>query len=166
MSRNRIVRSAYNLLRFNSSEYEPKYQLCYIQAVDSNDDAVEEIGDEYCIDCIDEGHKETVASFEKSRESYSENIDSLKWYVDSCPESDDIKICPNCGEVILTGILWTFDQEIDYWLDCDLKTEIHDPRSNYILRQITSEYGSFEKHPIKTNLLAKQIVSSVIPSKN
>lgn len=117
---------AFDIIK-EKGEYFYGTSLCYLVGLENGDEICEIDGSEhYCPECIDSIVKER--NEELNRIGYlnfinvhdcSSNItfDNIGYSIQSLPEDDDFCICDNCGCEIQVGVLFTFNQEILYWID-------------------------------------------------
>lgn len=132
--------------------------LNYLIGVDEHGYYVCEIDGEesYCSSCIKEIVKERNA--ELDRLGYKGFYDihdctsdspfvKISSAVETMPERDDFESCENCGTEIDVGVLFTYDDEIKYWINEDIDAEeISDSDAYRIYTCITSE-DAISKYP-------------------
>lgn len=153
----------FEILEKKASEHEEKemcWQLNYIVGFDEDGDSCEINGSEsYCDDCIskkieetqklleEKGSKHIHKEFDCSREDVV--FTKIGYSEESYPESDDFETCYNCGKSIHTGVLHTFDQELEHYLNEDQILKVYD-LSNcdcYRINELINSKDSIERHP-------------------
>lgn len=142
----------FNEIKIRAEKFEDnndKYGLNYLIGVDQDDDQVTEIDghNSYCDDCIDKVVDEYQLKLKQSpneldygcSEERFKDVIKILMTEESCPERDDFCYCDNCGNLISTvGVLHTFSQEIDHWLDDDVSVDLNEleDRDCFILNEL------------------------------
>lgn len=127
--------------------------------------------DSYCPKCIDsiiKGMQDKLdkigfKEFQKIYDCPESLIDEIGYGVESMPESDDFCTCENCECELQVGVLFTFSQEIDHWIEqaksnnIDLNA-LSDSDAYRINGCITSE-DALEKHPKEVKELYSLLIN-------
>lgn len=110
---------------------EIKLDLYYAVAYNADNDYMGEVNGyhSYCGDCKLNAYDELNNQLNEDRneldididESQYKDVEVIKMICESSPERDDFELCTGCGDMIYTGILHTFTQEIDHYLTENLK---------------------------------------------
>lgn len=149
-------------------EYFCGDDLHYLIGVDEDGNYVCEIDGEesYCSSCIKKIVEERNAEFERiGYKSFSETHDvsndnqfvRIDFAIETSPERDDFESCENCRAEIDVSVLFTFSQEIEYWIDRDVAIdEISDSDAYRIYTCITSE-DAISKYPKLVNQLKNKL---------
>jgi hypothetical protein len=151
------------ILEQKASEHEEKemcWSLNYLLGFDKDGDSCEINGSEsYCDDCISEKVNEIQNLLqEKGSKHIHEEFDcsrsdvvfvEIGYSEESSPESDDFETCYDCGKSIHTGVLHTFDQELEHYLSDSENLKIFD-LSNcdcFRINELITNEDSIERHP-------------------
>lgn len=165
---------AFDIIKGKGDGFEGS-DLNYLIGVDSCGDHVCEINgsESYCSECIDkivsEMNEELIRiGFDAFSKVHDCSTDSefceVSYSTESLPERDDFESCQSCGCEIDVGVLFTFSQEIDHWIE-ELRDNIFDinaisDRDAYrIYTCITSE-DALERHPKEVQKL-KELIDSI-----
>lgn len=152
----------------NFEDNNDKYGLHYLIGADDNDNQVTEVDghNSYCDDCINEVVTEYNNKLKNSpnKIGYGCSEETFKYVVkilmteESSPERDDFCYCDNCGRLISTvGVLHTFSQEIEHWLDADTSVNFNELEDqdcfiiNELIENAIDEYPELIKN-LKTKI--------------
>ena len=85
-------------------------RVCYVRKYDEDGYYVEDTGENFCEDCIDE----VIEEYNKEDERYH-----YEYEIESSPEDNYFRSCDHCGKMLDCGIvLYEYDsEEIDYIID-------------------------------------------------
>lgn len=144
--------------------------LHYLIGIDEREDQVCEIDgyESYCSDCIDKIVKERneelkrigYEQFYKSHDcSSSEEFRQISYSTESSPEKDDFELCENCGCEIDVAVLFTFDQEIEHWVDQDIDIDNISDQDAYRIYECITSLDAIEKHPKSVEKLKQKILN-------
>lgn len=109
----------------------------------------------YCLDCAIEKAKELNEElqrngyefFSKEHDCPDRVISSISYNEESSPEDDDFLTCESCGSEINVGVLFTYDDELRYWIDTDIDIDNLSPQSAYRINECLSSNEAAEKFP-------------------
>nr|DAL15370.1 MAG TPA_asm: hypothetical protein [Caudoviricetes sp.] len=134
---------------------ESEYQVCEIDGSES-----------YCSDCIDKIVKERneelkrigYDEFYNTHDcSSSEEFKQISYSTEFSPERDDFELCENCGCEIYVAVLFTFDQEIEYWIDQDIDLENISDQDAYRIYECITSFDAIQKHPKSVEKLKQKL---------
>lgn len=144
-------------LHYLIGEDEYENQVCEIDGSES-----------YCSECIDKivnkrnkelkqlGYKE----FYKNHDcSSSEKFIQVSYSTESCPEKDDFELCENCSSEINVSVLFTFNQEIEHWIDQDIDIDNISDQDAYRIYECLTSLDAVKKHPKSVEKLKQKIIS-------
>lgn len=151
----------------SKGQYFNGSSLHYLIGLDENDSQVCEIdGESYCSTCIDkvvaERNEELkrigYSSFINTHDCSSDEVFVKVGYAtESSPEKDDFEFCENCGAEIDVGVLFTYSDEIEYWIEeishKDFDIEVISEEHAYRIYTCLTSLDAKEKHPNKVNQL-------------
>lgn len=136
---------------------EREYQVCEIDGSES-----------YCSDCIDKIVQERneelkrigYEQFYKTHDcNSSEEFRQISYSTESMPEKDDFELCENCGCEIDVAVLFTFDQEIEHWIDQEIEIDNISDQDAYRIYECITSLDAIEKHPKSVQRLKDKITS-------
>ena len=128
--------------------------LYYLVAIDEDGCQICEIdgSESYCYDCaktraeeltvdlMTDGYLEFVRNHDCGDSDRMDEAVKIDFYEESSPEKDDFRSCETCGKEINVGVLFTYDDEIRYWIDQDFDVNDLTPQDAYRIHEcITSE---------------------------
>ena len=165
--------NAFDTIKHRGENFQGS-RLYYLKGIDESGftDCEVDGSESYCSKCIkkivSERNEELArigyAAFFKAHDcSNDEKFDEIGAVIESCPEYDDFRQCENCGAELEVGVLFTFSQEIDYWIG-EIENnnfsigEISEQDAYRIYSCLTSE-DAFEKHPKEVTKLRSLIDS-------
>ena len=142
--------------------------LHYLIGEDKYEDQVCEIdgSESYCSDCIEHVVKERneelkrigYDEFYKIHDcSNSQKFKQVSYSTESSPERDDFELCENCGCEIDVAVLFTFDQEIEHWIDQDIDPDIISDQDAYRIYECITSLDAIERHPKSVEKLKEKI---------
>lgn len=142
--------------------------LHYLIGTDERECQVCEIdgSESYCSDCIGKIVKERNEElkrigYEKFKDIHDCNSSSkfkeIASSVESSPEKDDFELCENCGCEIDVAVLFTFDQEIEHWIDQDIDIHNISDQDAYRIYECITSLDAIEKHPKSVDRLKTKI---------
>ena len=152
--------NAFDTIKHRGENFQGS-RLYYLKGIDESGftDCEVDGSESYCSKCIkkivsernEELKRIGYAAFFKAHDcSNDEKFDEIGAVIESCPEYDDFRQCENCGAELEVGVLFTFSQEIDYWIG-EIENnnfsigEISEQDAYRIYSCLTSE-DAFEKH--------------------
>lgn len=142
--------------------------LHYLIGIDEREDQVCEIdgSESYCSSCIDmivdDRNKELKRiGYNKFYNTHdcnsSEEFKQISYSTESMPEKDDFELCENCGREIDVAVLFTFDQEIEHWIDQDIDLENISDQDAYRIYECITSLDAIEKHPKSVEKLKRKL---------
>lgn len=144
--------------------------LHYLIGIDEREDQVCEIdgSESYCSDCIDKIVKERneelmrigYDQFYKTHDcSSSKEFKKVSYSTEYSPRRDDFELCENCGCEIDVAVLFTFDQEIEHWIDQDIDLENISDQYAYRIYECITSLDAIEKHPKSVEKLKQKLTN-------
>lgn len=142
--------------------------LHYLIGIDEREDQVCEIdgSESYCSSCIDmivdDRNKELKRiGYNKFQNIHdcnsSEEFKQISYSTESSPEKDDFELCENCGREIDVAVLFTFDQEIEHWIDQDIDIDNISDQDAYRIYECITSLDAIEKHPKSVEKLKQKL---------
>lgn len=155
------------ILKEKCIDFRGEY-LCYLIGLDEDGDQICEIdgSESYCPNCIKKVVSEYNEKLARDYDIFRNNHDfngcedkvcKVDYATESNPEKDDFCICDKCGCEIDVGVLFTFSQEIDHWLDADINLNDISDQDAYRLYMCIESEDAKEKHPELTIKLREKI---------
>lgn len=144
-------------LHYLIGEDEFENQVCEIDGSES-----------YCSDCIDKIVKERnkelkrigYERFYKTHDCSSQSgFKNVSYSTESSPKKDDFELCENCACEIKVSVLFTFDQEIEHWIDQDIDLEIISDQDAYRIYECITSLDAIQKHPKSVKKLKEKILA-------
>ncbi len=161
-----LCEAAAAIVKESASLYSPKGRLYFPVAIDRQGNEIQEIEsdeqDTVCEDC----YAETVRWFRAQRKAGTFNyqcsdLAGIQLNEHTSPETDDFKYCGFCQEIIYTGVLHTFSQEIDHWIEVDVDDfprQMNFPKDAWLVHELLTSADAQQRHPDELEILAHKIL--------
>ena len=146
-------------------ELQGKY---YMIGLDADGNYCGEIDptDSYCFECAktrvfelnEEIQRYGYELFSKKHDCPDMEIASISYAEESSPEDDDFLTCDSCGSEIDVGVLFTYADELEYWISELVDIDDLTPQDAYRINTCLTSSEAKERYPKLVEMLREKIM--------